>query len=285
MLPLRYAAILAVGVLVTCLWLTARDVGYAVAPLQERLAARCEDFGLYGYAIVLRLRAAEGYAAESGQEGKVAAAGCLERAARLLHQYAGPAAATHALHRAIGLDPSRTDLQVELLQRRVAAGEKSAAEELFSLAFSSENPDALRVVAEDYRAQGRTADALGCLCHAAEKAPQRHAIRLSLARLYRLTGDVEKAKVQARAARELAATPEQRTAARSLLRELGEPLPTAEEDLWQQRYDKYALPAAVLLGFLLVVFSPCLLQRMRGVSGALRRGSSVPATAEPSAAE
>ncbi len=285
MLPLRYAAILAVAILFTCLWFAARDVGYAPAPLYERLAERCEGFGLYGYAITLHLRASERYSSGDGEAGGVAAAASLERAARLLHRHAGPESAADVLLRAGELDPARTDLRVEILERRIAAGDQVAAAELFSLAFSEENPDALRAVAEEYRAAGKTADAMGCLRHAASAAPGRHAIRLALARLCRETGDLRGAKAEAVAAAGSAATSEQKAAARALLRELGEPLPTAAQDLWRDRCDTYLLPLALLVGFLLVVFSPCLLRVTRNLGTRSARGRAASPVAASSSAE
>ncbi len=285
MLPLRYAAILAVAMLFTCLWFAARDVGYAPAPLCERLAERCEDLGLFGYAITLHLRASEAYSSGDAEAGAVAAAASLERAARLMHRHAGPQPAADALLRASELDPTRTDLRVELLERRVATGDEAAAEELFSLAFSEENPDALRAVAEEYQAAGKTADAMGCLRHAAAAAPERHAIRLALARLCRETGDLRGARAEAVAAEGLAVTSEQKAAARGLLRELGDALPTAAQDLWRDRWDRYLLPLSLLVGFLLVVFSPCLLRVIGNLGTRCARSRTASTVAAPSTAE
>jgi len=277
--PLRYAGILALLLVAASVWYALQDVGYDLAVFDQRLSETCESCGLYGYAIVLRLRSAERCMARAdvlGQAARTGAARNLELAARLLQAQVSQEAAADALARALEVDPSRTDLRADLLRMRRSNSDASAGRELVSLAFGDEDPDALRVVAEGYAQKGRMDDALGCLRHAAELAPKRYAIRLALAHLQKQIGDTKAAVAEAKAAESLADGFHQRLAARDLLRALGTPLPSHSRDVWEHRYTVLGPLVAIALGFLLVLFTPCLLHQAGGLLGSGRR------TARPS---
>ena len=219
----------------------------------ERLSLSLENYGLYGYAMALRLAAVDQYLqasrcsadanADASRAAIDAAVDNLLSANGLLARHGRPAEAEALLVRASQLAPTRSDVRGKLLASQMARGDPDAPMRVYDLAYREEDPEALYLMAQLYFQTGKSDDALGCLRHAATLAPEHFGIRTALA-CHLLTLDAKTGAAEhARAAAHVASDLDERIEAARLLRATGSTGPTRSKVL-RDYYWRHCAPGA-----------------------------------------